>query len=77
MTESKLDRLRRIDRRVARMVPRPMFRRTGPGRQSCQLCGWSGSTNALARASHERGQRHQAALDDIYDKAERAESRED
>lgn len=41
----------------------PDFRKTGPYTQVCRVCGWVGSTNALARASHLRSKRHAAALE--------------
>ena len=34
----------------------------GPGAMRCRLCGMVISTNALARAGHERGKRHVAAV---------------
>lgn len=35
----------------------------GPRRIRCRLCGAVISSNALARSGHERGKRHQAAID--------------
>lgn len=35
------------------------FRKLRPGRVACR-CGWSGSSNALAKAAHLRGKDHEA-----------------
>lgn len=40
------------------------YRRTGPRTQVCLVCHTAISTNALARAGHERGKKHQAALEE-------------
>lgn len=39
------------------------YTRTGPYSMVCKVCGQKISTNALARAGHERGKRHQAAIE--------------
>lgn len=43
------------------------YRRNGPRHQTCLVCGTTISTNALARASHERGKKHMAAIPDAAD----------
>jgi hypothetical protein len=40
------------------------YRRVGPRTQVCLVCHTRISTNALARAGHERGKKHQAALEE-------------
>ena len=42
------------------IIPLP-FHRTGPYTCACRVCGWSGSTNALARAAHLKGKQHAEA----------------
>jgi hypothetical protein len=56
-------------RRLPKMLAYP-YQRTGPGTCACQTCGWVGSTNALGRASHERGRQHLEAVSRLM--AERA-----
>lgn len=36
----------------------------GPGHCRCPICGTTVSTNALARAAHCRGKKHQAAIEE-------------
>jgi hypothetical protein len=37
------------------------YRKLGPGLSLCLVCGARISTNALARAGHERGEAHKSA----------------
>lgn len=46
-----------------------VYRKVGPREQVCLTCGQRISTNALARAGHERGKRHLQALEKKREKA--------
>lgn len=56
-------------RQRAPFVPRATYRRLGPSTCVCEVCGARISTNALAKAGHESGKQHLAAVEAKLTKA--------